>query len=134
MGYLSEFFIATASQNNFGSISSQIAMAIANSIPVLTSTEDFSGAEEKAANQQQMIREAIENKQNQEHLLSQISIVRLNQHQSIYSLEETFNVIVDGEIFDNDTGRRLTRFDVLSDFPIQVNALDYAKPLNILTS
>ena len=42
-------------------------------------------------------------------------------------------MIVDGEILDLNTNRRLKRFDVLADFPIQVNALDYAMPLNILT-
>ena len=45
MSSVSEFLIATASQNNFGSVSSQIAMGIANSIPVMTSVEDFSSAD-----------------------------------------------------------------------------------------
>ena len=45
MSCVSEFLIATASQNNFGSVCSQIAMGIANSIPVMTSVEDFASAE-----------------------------------------------------------------------------------------
>ena len=52
---VSEFLIATASQNNFGSVSSQIAMAIANSIPMSSTVEDFASAEEKKANQENKI-------------------------------------------------------------------------------
>ena len=51
MANISEFLIATASQNNFGSISSQIAMALANSIPVMTNVEDFAGVEDKKLNE-----------------------------------------------------------------------------------
>ena len=50
MDALSEFLMATASQNSFGSISSQVATALANSVPVMTNMEDLAGAEEKAAN------------------------------------------------------------------------------------
>ena len=51
MAITSEFLIATASQNNFGSVSSQVAMALANSIPVMTNVEDFANAEERKVNQ-----------------------------------------------------------------------------------
>ena len=50
MGSMSEFMIAAASQNNFGSVCAQIAMALANSIPVMTNTEDFASAEDKEIN------------------------------------------------------------------------------------
>ena len=66
--------------------------------------------------------------------MTQISLVCLGPNSALYALDETFNVIVEGEILDQATGKRLTRFDVLADFPIQVNALDYARPLNILST
>ena len=50
MGSMSEFMIAAASQNNFGSVCAQIAMALANSIPVMTNMEDFASAEDKEIN------------------------------------------------------------------------------------
>ena len=51
MGALSEFLIAAASANNFGSICAQIAMALANSVPVRTNVEDFASANDKAKNE-----------------------------------------------------------------------------------
>ena len=50
MSAMSEFLVATASQNNFGALSSQTLIAISSSIPIMTYMEDFSGAEEKAKN------------------------------------------------------------------------------------
>ena len=32
------------------------------------------------------------------------------------------------------TGRSLNRFGIFADFPIQVNALDHAQPLNVMTN
>ena len=75
-------------------------MAIANSIPVLTSVEDFASAEEKEENQKNMIHKANENKHLQEQLMNQISFVCLGPNSTLYSFDETFNVIVDGEILD----------------------------------
>ena len=47
-----------------------------------------------------MIHKANENKHLQEQLMNQISFVCLGPNCPLYSLDETFNVIVDGEILD----------------------------------
>ena len=52
MDNVNEFLCATASRNNFGSISSQIAVALANSIPLTVISDDFAGSEERKYNQQ----------------------------------------------------------------------------------
>ena len=42
--------------------------------------------------------------------------------------------MVSGHLFDETSGKTLKKMDIVSDFPIQTNLLDYAKPLGILTS
>ena len=133
MDALSEFLIASASQNSFGSISSQVAMALANSVPVMTNIEDLAGAEEKAANELLRVAQENETKFHQESLLSQIRVIQLRKNEKIYSMAQTFNVVVSGSVLDMATGRTLNRFGVFADFPIQVNALDHAHPLQIMT-
>ena len=49
MTALSEFLCATASQNNFGSICSQICVALANSIQISEKQEDFSHSDDMSS-------------------------------------------------------------------------------------
>ena len=44
---MSEFLLAAAAYNNHSSVSSQIAMSVANAIPINTEVEDFASKEEK---------------------------------------------------------------------------------------
>ena len=86
MDSLSEFLIAAASQNSFGSISSQVAMALANSVPVMTNVEDLAGADEKAANAIARVAQENETKFHQESLLAQIRLIQLRKNEKIYAL------------------------------------------------
>ena len=86
MDALSEFLIAAASQNSFGSISSQVAMALANSVPVMTNVEDLAGAEEKAANRLKRVAQENETKFHQEGLLAQIRLIELRRNEKIYAM------------------------------------------------
>ena len=67
-------------------------------------------------------------------MLSQIQLVKLVKNQKIYDLEDTLNIIVSGHVYDESNDKLHKRFDVIADFPVQVNVLDHAKPIHTLTA
>ena len=66
-------------------------------------------------------------------MLANIKMIKVKKNQKIYDLNGTFNIIVQGRLQCLTTQQRYKRFDVLSDAPMQVNQLDYSKPLKVLS-
>ena len=51
----------------------------------------------------------------------------------IYDLQHSYNVIITGTLIDMETEKEFSQFDVVADWPLQINIVDRSKPVDGLT-
>ena len=59
--------------------------------------------------------------------------MKINKGTKIYDLHNSYNVIITGTIIDMETEKEFNQFDVIADWPLQINILDRSKPVDSLT-
>ena len=42
-------------------------------------------------------------------------VIKFDRNKKLYSLDDTFNIIISGQVLDQATGKMLKRFDMFSD-------------------
>ena len=50
-----------------------------------------------------------------------MEIVRLKKGQKIHNLHKSFNIVIKGNVRNNDTQFQHGPFEILADFPFQIN-------------
>ena len=51
----------------------------------------------------------------------------------IYDLHHSYNAIITGTLIDMETEKEFNQFDVVADWPLQINIVDRSKPVDGLT-
>lgn len=65
--------------------------------------------------------------------MDKVELVHFRKGKRIYSLEDSFNVLISGRVRDENSCREFGVFDILADYPMQVNVFEKEKPFSILT-
>lgn len=70
-----------------------------------------------------MIRRILEEKLKieQRKVMEKIKVIKLAKGQKLHNLDKTFNLIVKGSLRNNDRGQKHGQFEILADYPLQIN-------------
>ena len=69
----------------------------------------------------------------QQRLFNKIKVVKIAKGTKIYDLQSSYNVIITGTLIDMETEQEFNQFDVIADWPLQINIVDRSKPVDGLT-
>lgn len=127
-----ELFHMVAATNGEKSGAGLIATALASTIPSLTELETPLTPENSTSQQtrEKSLKQAMDL---QQRLFNKIKVVKIAKGTKIYDLQSSYNVIITGTLIDMETEQEFNQFDVIADWPLQINIVDRSKPVDGLT-